>query len=81
MSFPSDASEPSGYFTNSQNDFGEYQSRSTDVTQALKVAMSFSPANPSQIEITTVNGPATQAASAPFLGASECEWNPPAKPL
>ncbi|KAF7985611.1 hypothetical protein HWV62_3925 [Athelia sp. TMB] len=69
VSFPADASEPSGYFTNSQNAFGEYESRSTDVTQALKVALSYSPANPSQLEITTVNGPATQAANTPFLGA------------
>ncbi|KZP09958.1 hypothetical protein FIBSPDRAFT_938256 [Athelia psychrophila] len=63
-----DASAPSGYLTNSQNRFGEYQSYSTNVTQALKVSFSYDHTAPSKIEITAVNGPTSQATSAPFFG-------------
>ncbi|KZP09936.1 hypothetical protein FIBSPDRAFT_505086 [Athelia psychrophila] len=64
-----DADTPSGYLTNSQNSFGEYESYSTDVTQALKVSFSYDHTAPSQIEIAAINGPISQATTnAPFFG-------------
>lgn len=64
----------SGYLTPSVNSFGEYQSYTSDVTQALGVSFSFDPSAPNHIEITAVNGPASEATNAPFFGASEWQW-------